>query len=442
MDELRSETDALGEVSIPIDSQFGAHTWRAIQNFPVQLAGQTLGDHPELVQALITIKLACAGANRDAELLPADAYALIAQASTEILSWSDYAAAFPIHILQGGGGTSSNMNANEVISRLANSLATSERSSQPVIDPIDHVNLNQSTNDVYPAATRMAISIAATQLISSVDKLAAGYGKLCEKYGSTPRLARTCLQDAVGTTFNELFGVYEHALKRSAGHLESVRSNLQKLGLGGGIVGQPEATPPGYLAALPGRLHSVFPDTDVRLSSNFADSAQNADDLLRFANELEILAHVLIKQSKDIRFLSSGPEGGIGEVLLPVVQAGSSAMPGKVNPVMPEFVIQCCIQTLAAVNAARMASDQAELELNVWEGLYIYNLLNSIHLLNSAISAFTTKCVSGLEVAVELNTERSQVGTARLTKIAQETSYSQALKYAAQELDNSDDPVV
>ena len=197
-----------------------------------------------------------------------------------------------------------------------------------------------------------------------------------------------------------------------------MKSNLQELGLGGGIVGQPDATPLGYLAALPDRLISVFPDTGVRLSKNFADSAQNADDLLRFANELEILAHILIKQSKDLRFLSSGPEGGIGEVLLPALQAGSSAMPGKVNPVMPEFVIQCSIQTLAAVSAARMASDQAELDLNVWEGVYIYNLLNAIHLLNSAISAFTSKCIAGLEVVAEVNKRRSKVGTARLTKIA------------------------
>lgn len=438
MVELRIETDALGEVSIPIDSQFGAHTWRGVQNFPVELAGHRLGDHQQMVRALVSIKLACAGANRESGFLTEIEHKFIAMACTEILGWSDYGAAFPVHILQGGGGTSANMNANEVIARLATSLAGSEGVPDLVIDSIDHVNLNQSTNDVYPAATRMSISIAASQLIASAHQLAASYDTLREKYGDLPRLARTCLQDAVGTTFNELFGVYETALTRCAEHLESSASDLQKLGTGGGVVGQPDATPSGYSAALPANLNSVFPDANISLSLNFADSAQNADDLLRFASELEILAHNLIKQSKDLRFLSSGPEGGIGEISLPVLQAGSSAMPGKVNPVIPEFVIHCSIQTLAAVTAVRMASDQAELDLNVWEGVYIYNLLNSVQLLNSAVSAFSSKCIAGLEVAEELNYQRSQVSTARLTKYAKETSYSQALEYAAQEKNKSD----
>ena len=441
MGELRSETDALGEVSIPIDSQFGAHTWRGVQNFPVELAGHRLGDHESMVRALVCIKLACAGANRESGFLTEVEHKYIAMACTEILSWNDYRSAFPVHILQGGGGTSANMNANEVIARLAKSLARNAGFPDLVIDSIDHVNLNQSTNDVYPAATRISISIAANQLIASVHQLAESYGLLREKYGDLPRLARTCLQDAVGTTFNELFGVYETALIRCAGHLESSASDLQILGIGGGVVGQPSATPTKYCVALPVHLNSAFPASNISLSSNFADSAQNADDLLRFAGELEILAHNLIKQSKDLRFLSSGPEGGIGEISLPVLQAGSSAMPGKVNPVMPEFVIQCSIQTRAAVAAARMASDQAELDLNVWEGVYIYNLLNSVQLLNSAVSAFSSKCVVGLKVAEELNYQRSQVSTARLTKYAEETSYSEALAYSAQETSKSDNPL-
>jgi aspartate ammonia-lyase len=427
MKNTRREVDQLGEVIVPIDNPFGAHTWRGVQNFPVELTGYKLGDFEHLVRSLISIKLVCANANRDAEFLPEPEHLYISRACTEILGWKDYRKAFPVHILQGGGGTSSNMNANEVIANLANSLASEAGQPDLQINSIDHVNLNQSTNDVYPSASNMAISIVTKQLTDSVDALASAYHDLRENFGESPRLARTCLQDAVGTTFDELFGAYELGLSRNVRHLEHASYELRELSLGGGIVGQVDATPAEYRAALLPHLHSAFDDTSIRLNPNNADAAQNADSILRFASELEILAHNLIKQARDLRFLSSGPEAGIGEVFLPVLQAGSSAMPGKVNPVMPEFVIHCSIQTIAAVSAVRMATDQSELDLNVWEGVYNYNLLSSVSLLNTAITAFTSKCIVGLEINEELNLQRSQVSTAKLTKIAQATSYSEAL---------------
>ncbi|MCH8282526.1 MAG: aspartate ammonia-lyase, partial [Chloroflexi bacterium] len=204
MKNFRRETDPLGEVLVADDRPYGAHATRALENFPVKLPGHAIGDYAPLVRSLVLVKLAAAAANRDGDFLTAEEYELITQACQEILGWPEYQTAFPVHILQGGGGTSANMNVNEVIAHIANELASEGGVAGVVIDPIDHVNRNQSTNDVYPSACRMAILDVSQPFIESVRGLIRAYADLRDRHGHIPRLARTCLQDAVATTFDHL----------------------------------------------------------------------------------------------------------------------------------------------------------------------------------------------------------------------------------------------
>lgn len=427
MKQFRREIDPLGEVLVPDDRPYGAHAARAVENFPVKLPGHALGDYEPLVRSLVLVKLAAAAANRDSGFLTLEEYELISEACRKILSWSEYQSAFPVHILQGGGGTSANMNANEVITHVANELASAVGAPGTVINPIDHVNRNQSTNDVYPSACRMAIVDVSGPLIESVRGLVQAYADLRARHGLIPRLVRTCFQDAVATTFDQLFGAYQGVIERCLVNLERSSGALSELSVGGGIAGQPDATPEGYREALLPHLRSIFDIETITLTGNYADAAQNNDDLLRFANELEVLARVLIKQSNDLRLLSSGPEGGFGEIVLPPLQAGSSAMPGKINPVIPEFVIQCAIQTIAATTACGLATSHAELDLDVWEGVYVYNLITSVQLLESAISVLNSRCLNGLEVVEETNRLHAQSSTSQFAAMAQQTSYHAAL---------------
>ncbi len=425
----RQEVDPVGPIRVPKDSLYGAHTWRAVSNFPVKLPGHSLGDYPVIIRALVMVKLAAARANRDAGYLSTAEYELISLACQTIVDWPEYQTAFPVHILQGGGGTSVNMNINEVIALTATRLSRDSKTSDIAIDPIAHVNRNQSTNDVYPSACRLAIFMTSRSLGNSLRRLERAYARLRRQHGHKPRLARTCLQDAVGTTFEQLFGSYEVAVERCVAHLANAAGEIGTLNLGGGISGQPDATPVSYQKTLLRHIRSVSKIRSLTLSANYADAAQNADDLLRFAHELDVLARILIKQSNDLRFLSSGPDGGIGEIVLPTVQAGSSAMPGKVNPVIPEFVIQCGIEAIAASTACGLATDNAELDLNVWEGVYVYNLINSVVLLESAVSVFVSRCLAGLQVVEETNRAHAESLAAQVAAMAQNSSYQEALAH-------------
>jgi aspartate ammonia-lyase len=196
--------------------------------------------------------------------------------------------------------------------------------------------------------------------------------------------------------------------------------------LGGGVAGQPNATSEHYRAAIVAELRTATGLTELRLTANFADSAQNADDLLALAQDLDTLARVLIKQAKDLRLLASGPEGGLSEVILPALQPGSSAMPGKINPIVPEFVVQCAMYAIGAAAACAMATDHAELDLNVWEGIYVHNLLSAQSLLLGAIEAWNCRCLNGLQVDDAVNIAHAASLTSQLATVAQTRSYSAA----------------
>ena len=256
-----------------------------------------------------------------------------------------------------------------------------------------------------------------------------------DRLGNEPRLARTCLQDAVLTDYAALFIPYAEATGRCRARLVQAASRLLSVSVGGGIAGQPDATPAPYRAAVIDALRHTTGLRELRVTESFADAAQNADDLLSLAQALDALSRMLIKQAKDLRLLTSGPEGGLHEVILPAVQPGSSAMPGKINPVIPEFVIQCSMYTIGAAVACGMATDHAELDLNVWEGVYVHGLLTAVTLQRAAVEAWHQRCIAGLALDSTTNRAHAASLTPRLAAVVQNDSYSAA--QAALERDSS-----
>ena len=418
----REEHDFLGAVQVPREALYGAQTQRALDNFP--LSGErSIGDYPALVEALLRIKWAAAEANGAAGFLDGEVAAAIVRAARELID-EGACRHFPIHRLHGGGGTSAHMNANEVLANRAEELLGGRRGQYRRVHPNDQVNLHQSTNDVYPTACRMAVIASWPSLAEAMEGLGQVLQSQASRFGDEPRVARTCLQDAVAVTFGDLFGGYEAALTRSADRVARQVDELHAVNLGGAIVGRPQDAPEAYREWILPSLREVSGDPAYRQAPDLFDAAQNPDDMVAVSSGLELLARTLIKIAKDLRLLGSGPEAGLGEIRLPAVQPGSSIMPGKVNPVIPEFVIQCCFQVIGNQAACAGALDHGELDLNIWESVLLFSVLDSMRLLANAARTLAERCLEELTVAPDRN--RRNIGTIipLLTDLAKERGYS------------------
>ena len=418
----------MGPVAVPQDRLYGAQTARALANFGAPAGGCRLGDRTSLVRALVRIKRAAANENCRIGQLAPPLGRHISAACGEILRWSDYSIEFPIHILHGGGGTSANMNANEVIANLANRLAGGRTGSNSPVHPLDHVNLNQSTNDVYPSSCRVAIATEAQGVLEALDACIGHFARLRDDNHDIPKLVRTCLQDAVKSDWGRYFDAQSRVLGRHRTRVADSRDNICLLNLGGGIAGEPRSSPPLFGEGLVRELAETHPDLPLRCTPHFADAAQNTDDLLAHGQALDGLCRTLIKQSADLRLLASGPEGGFMELSLPARQPGSTAMPGKVNPVVPEFVMQCCFAAVGSVAACGLAAEHGELDLNVWEGTFLHGLLSASELLAVALGCFGAFCLSGIAVNETESRKKADNRTARATAYARRFSYSTALE--------------
>ena len=422
MIQTRVESDLLGEAQVPVDALFGGQTQRALENFPVR-GYRTLGSYPELVQALLEIKHAAALTNLKIGILtPAQARAIAA--SAEQLVREPRVDQFPIHALHGGGGTSANMNANEVLANLGEEKLGGQRGQYRLLHPNDHVNLNQSTNDVYPTACHMAVIAQwhifdrALQHLSQVLTFKAG------EYQDTPHLARTCFQDAIDITFGDLFWGYASFVNRARERCADAVDHLHAVNLGGTIVGRAKDVPAAYMREIILALRAVTGDNAFQQAASLFDAAQNADDLAAVSTQLDLLARGLIKIAQDLRILGSGPEAGLGEITLPAVQPGSSIMPGKVNPVIPEFLIQLCFEVMGKHVTCVAGLNQGELDLNVWESSMVCSILDSMELLENGIITFADKCVRGVTVNVEVNARHADTLIPLLTQLVHEHGYS------------------
>jgi len=389
---MRSETDLLGSMQISNNAYYGIQTQRAMDNF--QLSGKKLKQYPELIQALAQVKSACAQANNKQNLLDNDKTNAICNAAVKVVN-GEYDDQFLIDMIQGGAGTSSNMNINEVLANVGLELMGHEKGQYALLHPNTDVNMSQSTNDVYPTAVRLSILLKQQNLLTEVKALADSFFNKSKEFSDILKLARTQLQDAVPMTLGQEFKSFSSTLREDIKLISNTSKLLTEVNLGGTAVGTGINTQQGY-----GKLAI---DTLTQLTNiNFVpaeDLVEASSDMGAFVIYSATLKRLALKLSKianDLRLLSMGPRAGLSEINLPARQPGSSIMPGKVNPVIPEAVSQCAYQVMGNDLAISMSAEAGQLQLNAMEPLIAVNVLDSIALLTNAIHMFRTLCVDGI----------------------------------------------
>jgi len=397
MTELyRTEVDFLGEMLLPAGTLYGIQTARALENFPI--TGIQLSRFPEFVNALAMVKKACVLTNRDLGVIDSERADAIVAACDVILSGAHHEA-FVVDMIQGGAGTSTNMNANEVIANLALNLLGHPTGDYRHVHPNDHVNLSQSTNDVYPTAIRLALLAQCAPLIEAQAHLQRVFESKAQDFSTILKVGRTQLQDAVPITLGMEFAAFAVAIERDIAHVTQQSELLKTINLGGTAIGTGINTPPGYSELAVKRLSEIS-GFDLSVARNLIEATSDVSALIAFSGALKRHAVKLSKICNDLRLLSSGPRAGLGEVRLPPMQPGSSIMPGKVNPVIPEVVNQVAYQVIGNDLTVTLAAEAGQLQLNAMEPVMVFNLLQSMRFMTQAINVLADRCVTGIEANV------------------------------------------
>lgn len=391
---FRREEDLLGPREIPAEAYYGIHTARAAENFSV--SGQTV--HPELIKALALVKQAAAETNVAVGDLDPKLGTAIARAAAEVAA-GRFADQFIVDALQGGAGTSTNMNVNEVIANRAIELLGGIKGDYALVHPLNHVNMSQSTNDVYPTALRIAAIRLLQHLAAACATLQGALQAKEAEFADVLKVARTEMQDAVPITLGQEFAAWAEAIARDRWRLYKVEERLRQVNVGGTAVGTGLNASWKYITGMIERLRALT-GLGLARQENMMDGTQNADVFVEVAGLLKANAASLIKITSDLRLLSSGPRAGLGEIRLPDLQAGSSIMPGKVNPVLPELVTQVGYQVMAQDLAITLAAQAGQLELNAFLPLIAANLLPAIHNLSRAMLLLAERCIAGIEADV------------------------------------------
>ncbi len=403
--DYRESKDTLGVVRVPKDSYYGPQTSRAMDNFPI--SGLTLPR--DFIHAVALIKHCAALANQELGLLTDGQAEAIASASAEIMN-GKFADQFLVDVFQTGSGTSTNMNVNEVIAVRANEILTGNKQDKEPIHPNDHVNLGQSSNDVIPSAIHIsAVKALHKRLLPALSDLQAGLSGKAEEFKDVLKLGRTHLQDAVPIRLGQEFSGYARQMELSYIRVQGVLDRLLCLALGGTAVGTGLNAHPEFAGKTIRRLAQVsgFP---FRETSNHFEAQAACDTVVEASGQLKVLAVGLVKIVNDLRWLASGPRCGLGEINLPALQPGSSIMPGKVNPVIPEAVIQVCAQVVGNDTVITLAGMGGHFELNTMLPVMAHNLIQSIGMLANAMALLDAKCVRGITAnrrQCEKNIERS-----------------------------------
>jgi aspartate ammonia-lyase len=388
----RTEKDSLGEYPVPADAWYGIQTARAVDNFPI--SGR--GPDRDFIIAHARIKHAAAVANREAGWLEPQLAEAIIRAADAIIA-GEHHDQFVVDRFQAGAGTSHNMNTNEVLANLANVALGGSKGVYKPVNPNDHVNMGQSTNDTIPTAIRLATLAKLPRLVRAVEAMAAEIEAIAARETRTVKSARTHLQDAVPTTIGREFGAYAWTLRRCARGLEATRPLLAEIGLGGSAAGTALNTAPGYVEGAARELARLTGEP-IRPAADLAAQMQSMHDLAALSNAIRALTLELTRISNDLRLLCSGPRTGLGEIVLPPVQPGSSIMPGKVNPVMFEMLNQVCYQALGQDHAVALMTQAGQLELNVMMPALGSALFDAMDWLTNALHAATEKNLKGLKV--------------------------------------------
>ncbi|MFZ7186942.1 aspartate ammonia-lyase [Avibacterium avium] len=399
MKKVRTEVDLLGEREVPNDAYWGIHTLRAMENF--NISDDTISDVPEFVRGMVMVKKATALANGELGAIPKKIANAIAKACDEVLENGRCMDQFPTDVYQGGAGTSVNMNTNEVIANLALELLGHKKGEYDIIDPMDHVNASQSTNDAYPTGFRIAVYNSIMHLLKNIRYLQKGFEAKAKEFADVLKMGRTQLQDAVPMTVGQEFKAFSVLLEEEVRNLKRTAKLLLEVNLGATAIGTGLNTPEGY-AELAVKYLAEVSQLPCVPSENLIEATSDCGAYVMVHSALKRTAVKLSKVCNDLRLLSSGPRAGLNEINLPELQAGSSIMPAKVNPVVPEVVNQVCFKVIGNDTTITFAAEAGQLQLNVMEPVIAQAMFESIELLSKACVNLRDKCVNGITVNREV----------------------------------------
>ncbi|GHE78975.1 aspartate ammonia-lyase [Amycolatopsis deserti] len=427
MSQPRIEHDMLGEISVPADAYYGAHTARALTNFPI--TRETLADRPHLVTALAAVKQAAAAANAEVGALDEARARAIAAACAEIRGGAlhDH---FVVDLIQGGAGTSTNMNANEVIANRALEMLGHRRGDYRFLHPLDHVNLGQSTNDVYPTAVKLALDEHLAELLTALAGLREAFGAKAAEFADVLKMGRTQLQDAVPMTLGQEFGAFAATLAEDEQRLAEARLLLHELNLGGTAIGTGLNARPGYRERAVAHLRVLTGIPTLVSAPDLIEATQDVGVFVQLSGVLKRVAVKLSKICNDLRLLSSGPRAGFGEITLPARQAGSSIMPGKVNPVICEAVNQIAFEIIGHDVTVTLAAEGGQLQLNAFEPVIARALTAGLDHLTAGIGVLTRHCVAGITAHRERLADLVAASTGLVTALSPVLGYETACAIA------------
>ena len=431
--KFRREQDSMGKFDVPIDAYYGANTMRAVLNFPIS----ELRFPRSFIRAIASTKLAAAQVNVELGELDSKLADAIVSAAKEVAD-GKFDDQFVVDVFQTGSGTSTNMNANEVISNRAIEILGGEKGSRTPVHPNDHVNMGQSSNDVIPTCIHVAaLGAIRTDLIPALRQLQGDLEKKADEFMSVIKTGRTHLQDATPIRLGQEFLGYVGQIERGIQRTETAASELSEVALGGTAVGTGVNAHPEFATRVCAKLSEIL-GVDVHETSNHFQAQSTLDNIVAASGGLKTIAVSLMKISNDIRWIGSGPRGGFGEIMLPEVQPGSSIMPGKVNPVIPESVCQVAAQVIGNDAAIAIAGQSGNFEINVMMPVAAYNLLQSIDLLAASAKNLAEQCISGLE-ATTAGPDMVERGLAIVTALVPHIGYdaSAAIAHEAQETDKT-----
>lgn len=424
MSTLRIEKDFLGERTLPKEAYYGIQTLRATENFPI--TGYTI--HPALIQAMGVVKKAAALGNMEVNLLQKDIGNAIVEAAQEVIDgkWNGQ---FIVDPIQGGAGTSINMNANEVIANRALEILGKEKGDYQSISPNSHVNMSQSTNDAFPTAIHIAVLNLIDELLVTMEKMQAVFQQKAEQFAHVIKMGRTHLQDAVPIRLGQEFEAYSRVIGRDIQRIRQTRPNLYDVNMGATAVGTGLNAFPDYIKFVDRHLAEIS-GLPLKGATHLVDATQNTDAYTEVSGALKICMINMSKISNDLRLMASGPRAGLGEIILPARQPGSSIMPGKVNPVMPEVLNQVAFQVIGNDQTICLASEAGQLELNVMEPVLVFNLIQSISIMNNVFHAFTENCLKDIEANESRMKEYVEKSVGVLTAVNPHIGYEVAARIA------------
>ncbi len=426
--ESREEHDLLGYKNVPIDAMFGIQTLRALKNFSITQI--PLSHYPQMIKALAFIKKAAALANTDLNLLDKTKSKAIVQACDELLMGQHYEH-FVVDMIQGGAGTSTNMNANEVIANRGLEILGHNRGEYQFLHPNDDINMAQSTNDVYPSSIKLAILLSYQKLKQAMSKLTSAFLKKGEEFSNVIKVGRTQMQDAVPMTLGQEFKAYGHMIDESIKDLDNVINNkLNILNLGGTAIGTGITADPGYGNLVFIYLRELTGINEIKIADDLIQATQDTSHFVSYSSVLKNLSLKLSKIANDLRLLSSGPRAGLNEINLPARQPGSTIMPGKVNPVIPEVVNQVAFQVIGNDITVNLASEAGQLELNAMEPVIAFNLFQSQDMLVNVINTFVSKCIEGITANKEYCRKQVENSISLVTALNPYIGYENATKAA------------